>query len=195
MSYYILQNDETKGPYTVGQLRSMWSSGQITGDTLYCEEGYDNWLHLRGLADELERPTQPPIIPGPTMPTPSVPPRRTRVAPTVFWVIGVVVALGVVWLVWDSTKPKVLARINIKREAVVIINGNDVPWKNPTITLNDAFDGPTMQINGTWDPGERRELILSEFTGRINNQRFNPEFERVKEVIIDVQGFQLGTYR
>jgi len=56
MSYFIIQNEETKGPYTIGQLRAMWNSGAVTGDTLYCEEGYEEWLHLRVLADELEPP-------------------------------------------------------------------------------------------------------------------------------------------
>ncbi len=56
MSYYILQNDETKGPYTMGQLRSLWSSGAITGDTLYCEKGYDQWLPLRDIINQLESP-------------------------------------------------------------------------------------------------------------------------------------------
>jgi hypothetical protein len=59
MSYYILQNDETKGPYTIGQLRAMWSSGAITGETLYCERGYDEWLPLSGIADQLESPLPP----------------------------------------------------------------------------------------------------------------------------------------
>lgn len=61
MSYYILQSDETKGPYTIGQLRSMWNSGTITGETLFCEEGYDEWLPLRRLQSELEpAPVVPP---------------------------------------------------------------------------------------------------------------------------------------
>ena len=58
MSYYVLQNDETKGPYTLGQLRSMWSSGAITGQTLYCQEGYSEWLPLRQLQAELDSPVQ-----------------------------------------------------------------------------------------------------------------------------------------
>ncbi len=56
MSYYIDQNNETKGPYTIGELRSMWSSGSINDDTLYHEEGYDTWLHMRVLRSELESP-------------------------------------------------------------------------------------------------------------------------------------------
>lgn len=64
MSYYILQNDETKGPYTIGQLRSMWNSGAITGQTHYCQEGYSEWLPLRGLQAELEPPPPPPSPPA-----------------------------------------------------------------------------------------------------------------------------------
>ena len=61
MSYYILQNDETKGPYTIGQLRSMWNSGAITGQTLFCQEGFSQWLPLSDLQSELEppQPSQP----------------------------------------------------------------------------------------------------------------------------------------
>src|ERR1035438_236944 len=61
MRYYILLNDETKGPYTIGQLRSMWNSGAITGETLFCQEGYEEWLPLNRLQAELEpSPVLPP---------------------------------------------------------------------------------------------------------------------------------------
>ena len=77
MSYYIRLNDETKGPYTIGQLRSMWLSGVLTGDTLYCEEGYRKWLQLRLLADQLES-ALPNFQNGTVAPQPSVvfPPQR-----------------------------------------------------------------------------------------------------------------------
>lgn len=54
MGYYILQNNETKGPYTLNQLKSMWSSGAITGNLQYCEEGYTEWLPLSDLQPVLE---------------------------------------------------------------------------------------------------------------------------------------------
>jgi hypothetical protein len=63
MSYYILQNDETKGPYTIGQLRSMWNAGAITGQTHYCKEGYSRWFPLSGLQSELESPPPQPSLP------------------------------------------------------------------------------------------------------------------------------------
>ena len=54
MGYYVLQNDETKGPYTLNQLRSMWGSGALTGNMRYCEEGYTDWLPLSDLQLMLE---------------------------------------------------------------------------------------------------------------------------------------------
>ena len=54
MGYYILQNDETKGPYTLNQLKSMWNSGAVTGNMQYCEEGYSEWLPLSDLQTMLE---------------------------------------------------------------------------------------------------------------------------------------------
>lgn len=53
MSYYILQNEETKGPYTLGQLKAMWNSGLITSETLHSQEGYSEWLPLSSIVQEL----------------------------------------------------------------------------------------------------------------------------------------------
>lgn len=54
MNYYILLGDETKGPYTIGQLRSLWYSGLITAQTLYCQEGFAEWLPLARIITDLE---------------------------------------------------------------------------------------------------------------------------------------------
>ena len=62
MGYYILQNNETKGPYTLNQLKGMWSSGAVTGNLQYCEEGYTEWLPLSDLQPMLE-PEQPRYSP------------------------------------------------------------------------------------------------------------------------------------
>ncbi len=59
MSYYILQNDETKGPYTLGQLRGMWNSGALTTETLHCQEGDSDWQPLSAILHELEPPPAP----------------------------------------------------------------------------------------------------------------------------------------
>jgi hypothetical protein len=54
VNYYLYQNDEPKGPYTLGQLRSMWHAGSITGETHYCVAGSDQWLRLKLMITELE---------------------------------------------------------------------------------------------------------------------------------------------
>ncbi len=63
MSYYIIQNEETKGPYTLGQLRSMWSAGSITSNTMHCQEGDTEWRPLSAIVRELEPPVAipPPV--------------------------------------------------------------------------------------------------------------------------------------
>jgi hypothetical protein len=53
MNFYILQNNETQGPYTMGQIRSMWDSGAIASEALFCREGDSAWQPLK---HELELP-------------------------------------------------------------------------------------------------------------------------------------------
>ena len=66
-AYYIIGDaGETKGPYSLGQLRHMWRDGRVSSHTLYCEEGYSEWLPLSALS-ELE--DQPPSAAPPAMPT------------------------------------------------------------------------------------------------------------------------------
>src|SRR6266699_2839494 len=69
MKYLVIQNRETNGPFTIGQLRSMWNSGAITGNTLYSKDGSDDWSTLEDLAAELEQ-TQQSSPPLPTPPPP-----------------------------------------------------------------------------------------------------------------------------
>ena len=59
-AYFILQNDEPEGPYSLEELRSLWQAGSITCETFYCEEGYDEWLRLENIADQLQLSPPPP---------------------------------------------------------------------------------------------------------------------------------------
>ncbi len=78
MTYYIRQNEEARGPYTIGQLRSMWNAGNLTGDTLYRKEGSDVW---KVLSSQLESP--PPV----DQQAPVLPPQR-------FWSPGAALVLS-----------------------------------------------------------------------------------------------------
>jgi TM2 domain-containing membrane protein YozV len=56
MSYYILEGEQTKGPFTIGQLRSMWGNGSLTGKTMHRREGDQEWKPLSSILHLLESP-------------------------------------------------------------------------------------------------------------------------------------------
>jgi hypothetical protein len=99
------------------------------------------------------------------------------------------------WFVYDSHKPELFAKVQVTPKVLRITNGNDTAWDSTTIILNDAFAGPILDVPGVWPPKETRELPLADFRGRFNHQFFNPDYERVREITIQVHGFRLGIYR
>jgi hypothetical protein len=102
------------------------------------------------------------------------------------------------WMVSEPMKPKPLAKVqvNLTHGTLTITNGNTTAWRNPKIILNDAFDGPIYQIQGFWPSGEGRVLDLRAFKGRLNQQPFDPEFEKLLQILVTVDGFrfQRGMY-
>jgi hypothetical protein len=61
--YHIRKNEEEIGPLTLGQLRSMWSTGAIGVKTPYRVEGSETWGNLNALQAVLEGGTSPPPVP------------------------------------------------------------------------------------------------------------------------------------
>ena len=55
--YYLLQDNEQRGPFTLNQLRTLWRSGKITGETLYSQPGFEEWMPLSDLAEWLAVPS------------------------------------------------------------------------------------------------------------------------------------------
>lgn len=49
--YNLLVGQEVKGPYTLGQIRSMWKSGSVTADVQYAEVGGDAWHPVLSIAE------------------------------------------------------------------------------------------------------------------------------------------------
>ncbi len=52
--FTIWLDDKNAGPYTLGQLRSMWASGKITAKTRYWKHGSKQWRRLLDIASQLE---------------------------------------------------------------------------------------------------------------------------------------------
>jgi GYF domain 2 len=107
--YFILQNDEPEGPYSVEELRALWNSGVVTSETFYCEEGYEEWLRLENIASQLESSapaaTPPPLAERghaerqrPSLPTPlsSPPPASIPSGKTLMQKRKLILVLGVV---------------------------------------------------------------------------------------------------
>lgn len=61
MDYLLLIEGNQTGPYSIGQLREQWASGEITGETLYWREGLAEWKPLEAMADVLEPPPAVPV--------------------------------------------------------------------------------------------------------------------------------------
>lgn len=73
MSYYILRDDQAEGPYSLTRLSEMCASGEITEQTFYCQEGFDEWLPLKKLSHELQNPV---AVPPPAPPISEPPGNR-----------------------------------------------------------------------------------------------------------------------
>ena len=118
MGFYIIENSEIKGPFTIGQMRSMWNAGTVNLETKFCKEGYDEWAAMKLLLPLLE---PPPVATPPTAPPvarltreyiQSLSPEISEEAKTgraigkslMVWMYVVIVGiiLGSLWLVRDS---------------------------------------------------------------------------------------------
>jgi hypothetical protein len=50
-TYFILRTGAKSGPYTLGQLVSMWKSGNITADTMFWSEASRDWVSIKELIE------------------------------------------------------------------------------------------------------------------------------------------------
>jgi hypothetical protein len=158
VSYYIRQNDDTKGPYTIGQLRAIWNAGAITGDTLYREEGITEWQPLRTIVRELEPPATPPPIPQPPAPIiPTTPPQLYPPTPQpeakgigiLRWCLIALVGLfiiGAIKFSLDSSSSKspkvaITASISLSGDSIRISNRDTFDWPSTSIYINGLLGG------------------------------------------------------
>ena len=59
LDYFIANDGETKGPYTMSQIRSMWEHGEISSKAMYATEGDTEWRRVRELVETTEREDLP----------------------------------------------------------------------------------------------------------------------------------------
>ena len=76
--FYLHRDGAQTGPFTIGQLRSMWQSGSITAQTQYWFEGAAEWRPLINILALLEPET---ALTKP-MPSPQQRPPSNRIVPS-----------------------------------------------------------------------------------------------------------------
>ena len=62
---YLFINNQQQGPYAIDQIRAMWSSGLITADTLYWQEGMSDWGSIQILLSHQQTASAPATLPAP----------------------------------------------------------------------------------------------------------------------------------
>jgi len=67
--FYILVDQATKGPYTLNQIKTMWSAGSVTVQTMFLQENTSEWMPLRSILHKLE---PPPIVASDSVNNPPV---------------------------------------------------------------------------------------------------------------------------
>lgn len=72
LAYHVVQNGQAAGPYDMGGLSQMVSSGVLTGDSLVWKQGMADWVKA-GTVQELQ-----PLFNSATPPIPNVPPVPTE---------------------------------------------------------------------------------------------------------------------
>jgi TM2 domain-containing membrane protein YozV len=80
--HHVIVDGQQRGPFTLGQLRSMWNAGTITTQTMHFTDGYTEWHPLEFILAELEdtSPTTAAHFPSSKVSRFSAQPQTIRIA-------------------------------------------------------------------------------------------------------------------
>lgn len=201
MSYYILQNDETKGPYTLGQLRTMWSSGSITRETLHSQEGYSEWIPLSSIIHELEPPPPPISPPRPAKPQQHYHSAQGSRTPVFKIFVGLVLVIGFIIVglldtrtpnISDSAEtysPKVAATasVSLSYDSIRVSNLDSFDWPRTSIYIDGIMGGYIYRL-ASIQAGKAVSIPLRDFSTR-SGARFDPNKRKPKEVVVHPDGY------
>lgn len=57
--FWLVEDGKKKGPFTITQMKTMWTTGQITGDSLYWQQDFDEPIQVFCMIDLLETAAEP----------------------------------------------------------------------------------------------------------------------------------------
>lgn len=146
MSYYLYENEEQTGPYSLEELESLWRSHSISAEAFYCQQGDEEWLPLRTLLEYTTQSVPPPILTSYSSITQKIsalPSRNGTLRKTIILTVSGSVFVAFMILVWLSLSAD---RTSLRAVGAV----NRLPLA-PSQTIADHFE---IEYN-VWDVAER----------------------------------------
>jgi hypothetical protein len=62
VQHFVVLDGQQQGPFTLTQLRGMWTNGQINMQTQHFMDGYTEWMPLGFIREDLEEPAVPASV-------------------------------------------------------------------------------------------------------------------------------------
>ena len=194
--YFLLIGEETRGPFSLGQLHEQWHAGQLPLDSLFIRRGLPDARPINAIVDQIiafrppEPPPAAPVTAPPPLPPPQVEPQRPVAAPNYPLRFGFgFVVFGVLALLLNPARPKppaqlvLHARIEVTLVELRVENLNLFDWTNVVVRL-DANSSAALQARLARVPaGETVKLPLTTFSDG-KGKRFEPWKGVVSEVWI-----------
>lgn len=200
--YYLLVGEETRGPFSLGQLHEQWHAGHLPLDTLFLRKGLPDARPINCIVEQIIafRPAPPaPAAPAAAATaavgaSPTVPDRgetaRPAAAPNypLRLGLGLVAIAALAWLV-NPGRPKppaqqvLHARIEVTLVELRVENLNLFDWTNVVVRL-EANAPEALQARLARVPaGETVKLPLTKFSDG-KGKHFEPWKSMVTEVWI-----------
>lgn len=70
VSHYVMLDGQQQGPFSIGQMQSIWQSGRLHGEMQHFMDGYSEWMPLNFIQEDLEPVALPRQMAHSTLPRP-----------------------------------------------------------------------------------------------------------------------------
>jgi hypothetical protein len=177
-NYYILVNDQQKGPYSKNQLKEMWRAGNLTSNTKILCENDNQWVLLSSIEDELAAANQvvsptsilppplPTVAPLSAVTTVSVQQSKQKSSPVV--AVAFLFLLGLLTLFFivpdtssENTVKSYSNNDNLLKSATTVVKEeviSDILWEDLDQIYNVDSKNTDLQKNELWKQFEGKRV-------------------------------------
>lgn len=194
--YYLLVGEETRGPYSLGQLHEQWHAGLLPLDALFIRKGFPDARPINSIIEQIiafRPPAAPPVAPSsaaPQLPPSRVEQPRETTAPNypLRFGLGFVVFAVLAWIA-NPARPKppaqqvLHARVEVTLVELRVENLNLFDWTNVVVRLETNSPEALQARLARVPAGETVKLPLTNFSDT-RGKHFEPWKGEVTEVWI-----------